>query len=1537
MVVRELSESLKLTEETINSRAMISDIKYKSRTNRPWQLLLEDIVNINHINCAEIFQYLLDKLKKNRSYFFCGFDLFYLNNFNTSLIDQKSRVKIDDTNSEKKRAKIGKAIQWLAKPHSVKPETANLYNFIAFLLKNNSIAKTRQVVVIQGEKASGKSTQLNCVLDFFRFLGKTEFLSNKNEAREQVWRMETVGNIRKSSEQYTVKNEDTQTRRSRAISQNKKPKILSKLREETMRVNVMNLKASMTEERRFASEEMVSLLTRGLRILELFTSSIDSSGRRSSNACMLMKLKVGEQEDGCLLRRGCFQVNFFLTQLLQNKWLGGFESFYAFLEEEDETFLNAYGLKKQVQCHSGLFNDANLKNLFPHYKQQWAELKQILPSKLLRQVQKSMCATLILININKDDISKEISFLAILLEVDKQNLEEFFKIPAEQSEMIPRDKMRFYRNKGRNAATVLYRAIMDMLVSFLNIQMFEVFRVSASAKELETQDAFDLEFVDFFGYIDNSHQDQVNFSKAKAKKENFSYEFLSNWLNEKMFAFYCRKKFKKTRKNDRDIRHITNDEILKKIDDLLSTLRKHSDYNEAVEVLGENHLVFLKKAMNFLGQSGIRSTNLSSEGHYLDFSHFFSESMNYDLRSIHELTEPQTLDFDAFWEGVLSKSKGLVLTSNWKLLEILISQYVKLKLEYGQGSEDWRKLCQKSIVDNMIQTDSDVDDINEEWKHFSQNLEDAEDIFFINCLRIAKVANPKDIEAELYKTFDGVDLESLIDFYKSNYPVRFAYDYVYKKFGLETTVLNLLGARVDFENIDELKHITKQMLHLVLPERGNYIIDENYLYVKYDFFDELENKLKKLSQNKTIKRIIEEMLILALESQIKKRFGKSFDLAKRFIQRYTKPRVMDQVQEARVKFLKPLQAFRAQKEEQYVSARYASFASQMLTNVAHELELEKIVFIQSWARGRIARAKFKAMMHEKRELEKNIQQLIELRDKGDALAVLRAVAKQEFLFEFLRIRRGLLLKIQRFFRAKYFKLHINKRIIRKKKNLLIQKMNKAEDLVVRNLVHNLESKSHLKHPGTMRPNEQINCPVIFPGLRTQVMRKRQLEIHAALLGFHLTKPQEMPMNFQENLSSVLNLISREGDVVMKITLLDEVTIIQTIQKKVHVFDNINTQRHIIVSLPFKSHFVSYFNQFLYIIDEGFRLRLKYIPFKDPHPDESFRPSRTTLIEDDHEREAMFVFAKFRSFVLKNRLFIGVTECDKLCIKNDLSDEFTETKIVQFKRKINMIDCGRKFYILLDSNGVLYGGGDNSKGQLGQGHREAVDQVVSIKALSYQKAIIKSMSCGGDHVLAVTSNNHVFSWGSNKYGQINPSFKSESKVSIDIVDRPIRILQNVNFIFSGQHKLQVKAGRYSSYVLSSAGQLIFFGTSASHKKMSPIKRHDLQAIFGKDLWPVSLDVQWNSGQELVYIRYIDGLAKGVVGKPKLKKVHRDLFLNFMGSPSELIGFSDRFANRMDPAFLSNKMAQTSNKKHHELLQKEKERTWNYMMLSSKIQG
>ena len=1596
-----MSNSINIQKDLSGSKILLSHAKKKlgrsgldirQRVKR----LMEDIVNVNFNNRAEIFKFMLDKVNQNRSYFLCGFDLFHINNFNTNFVDERLRINIAENHAGKKKLRIQEAVRWLSRPYTVQPDSANVFSFVAFLVKNNAISKKRQVVLLRGPKASGKSTQLAQVLDFFRFLGKVEFLGPGPSLQQT--------RTKKYSENEIIMDDYASGGgRNRAISANKQPKVISRLEEHTLRVKVLNLKASPQEERAFVNDACLAHLTRGLKALQLLTSSVGPDGKRTSNAAVSMRIKLEEGVKQCLLRRGQLGINFFLTTVFENKRLGGFESFYGFLEATDSMFLNAYGLKKKVQSNAGLYFDISLKPKFAILGKMWRDFVDGLPKKLKRSVQKTMCAMLMFLNLKTAQVTKECSYLALLLEVDKDSIINYFKLKEGLGE---REMVREIKAKGRRAAEVLYRALVDSVMAYFNLEMREL--CECTLMESEDINKFDLEFIDFLGYQDHQMDET-----AKRPRENGKYEFVCNWLNEKLFRFYTMKKFRDSDKGDlqnRDceeikidqclsvseqetksdiqagnpdfkignagmssyssvehekteseryatesgLKYVKNDDIIRKIEgpEGVLAMMKGTEYQDSCLKLGDQFVIFLKRAMQFLNQSTVRDSSLKGEDYYLDFQHFFAETVNYDLRSVFELTVPQSEDYNKFWEDVFSGSSLLLNFKHWKVEEVLESKLVKLKIEYGLKPKQWKQELHYATVLSMIETDSDVDDVLYEWRRFISGLGKVEDLYFINCLRVGKVDTPKKIEKELYKTFDGMDLESLIEFYKTRYTIRFSYDYFYKKFGLQSILSNLLGDSKSAEDERRLADISKQMLKLILPEEGEYILGQHELRVKQKFLSEIEIQLQRLSDNKSLQRIMQRLVTTAFRAKIRNQNRKAFQIAEHVLLQKTKRRTWEVVQEAKEKFMAPIDAMRERRNEEFIAARYKSMAEKLVEQALEEEMGNNVKVIQRhWRNGLKIKAAKKELERRRKEKkksdklkeleEKRIKQLKELEakrakllsefeEKKEALMVLKQFYRSQKMLSFFRHRREMIERIRRLFRRVLFGKRLAKRILKKKKQKMRLKMEGIEQEFVSGFLDQLKYKDRMRKAPKAYRDKWATGAVVLPKIKLSLQQVKQIQLRTATLGLFLTKVQEGEdvMSFSDNLSRALNHLTSDNDAVLKIHIQKETTLITTVKQRLYLFSNY-TDAHLGVSLPSKCHFIYYVGEFLYFVDESLELRVKYLPL---YSKAEFRPG---------SKEAVFEFSGFQQLKIRGKFFIGLTTCDKLCLKDDILDESSSIRIIQFRRKLVRVDCGKNFIVCLDAKGVLYSGGDNSYGQLGLGHRKAVQGVVPIEDLSYRKAIIKSFSCGKRHVLAVTGNNQLFAWGDNSLGQVNPLF---SKISKDseltpeekenlIIDRPIKVFEALDFVPKGEHRIQVKAGKTSSFVLSSDAKLFCFGSPSDFKTNERVVQWDLRDVYGPDFWPVSLEVEWSARVELVYFRFIDGGAKMLGNTPLMRKIHRSMFASFMVSGgSALLRYSGLSSKYVNVRFMSSKLTELANHRQRKKLQKHKDRTWNYIMLS-----
>lgn len=115
------------------------------------------------------------------------------------------------------------------------------------------------------------------------------------------------------------------------------------------------------------------------------------------------------------------------------------------------------------------------------------------------------------------------------------------------------------------------------------------------------------------------------------------------------------------------------------------------------------------------------------------------------------------------------------------------------------------------------------------------------------------------------------------------------------------------------------------------------------------------------------------------------------------------------------------------------------------------------------------------------------------------------------------------------------------------------------------------------------------------------------------------------------------------------------------------------------------------------------------------------------------------------------------------------------------------------------NGDLYTWGSNSWGQLGNGESGNGDWDSNITRCSTPKKILDnvvSVSWGSTHGAAITTNGDLYTWGSNKQGQIGNG-------TTDSVLTPTKVLENV---------ISVSLGDYNSSAITANGDLYTWGSN-----------------------------------------------------------------------------------------------------------------------------
>ncbi|EDW83039.2 uncharacterized protein Dwil_GK22640 [Drosophila willistoni] len=86
-------------------------------------------------------------------------------------------------------------------------------------------------------------------------------------------------------------------------------------------------------------------------------------------------------------------------------------------------------------------------------------------------------------------------------------------------------------------------------------------------------------------------------------------------------------------------------------------------------------------------------------------------------------------------------------------------------------------------------------------------------------------------------------------------------------------------------------------------------------------------------------------------------------------------------------------------------------------------------------------------------------------------------------------------------------------------------------------------------------------------------------------------------------------------------------------------------------------------------------------------------------------------------------------------------------------EVSAIACGSSHSLVLTKSGVVMSWGVNDCGQLGQTTNSRVPTMVKVPD---KKPLFVQIACGNEHSLALTNDGTIYSWGSNRYGQLGMS-------------------------------------------------------------------------------------------------------------------------------------------------------------------------------------
>jgi alpha-tubulin suppressor-like RCC1 family protein len=136
-----------------------------------------------------------------------------------------------------------------------------------------------------------------------------------------------------------------------------------------------------------------------------------------------------------------------------------------------------------------------------------------------------------------------------------------------------------------------------------------------------------------------------------------------------------------------------------------------------------------------------------------------------------------------------------------------------------------------------------------------------------------------------------------------------------------------------------------------------------------------------------------------------------------------------------------------------------------------------------------------------------------------------------------------------------------------------------------------------------------------------------------------------------------------------------------------------------------------------------------------------------------------------------------------------------------EKNIFEICCGDWHSLALTHTRDLYAWGDNQFGQIGIGNQKQCIPT-PVKLSSFPSKKIKAFSCGSMHSIVLTEDGEVYTWGSNKYGQLGIGNTKNA-------NKP----QRINSEGSTIEKLiidRISCGQIHSLLLCLDGYIYFFG-------------------------------------------------------------------------------------------------------------------------------
>ena len=172
------------------------------------------------------------------------------------------------------------------------------------------------------------------------------------------------------------------------------------------------------------------------------------------------------------------------------------------------------------------------------------------------------------------------------------------------------------------------------------------------------------------------------------------------------------------------------------------------------------------------------------------------------------------------------------------------------------------------------------------------------------------------------------------------------------------------------------------------------------------------------------------------------------------------------------------------------------------------------------------------------------------------------------------------------------------------------------------------------------------------------------------------------------------------------------------------------------------------------------------------------------------------------------------------------------------KKIVSISAGPAHALALDDDGVVYAWGENGTGQLGDNTLVDSSSPIAVSGGSLAGISVEAIAAGGQAFddpngfsVALGTNGRVYTWGSNKYGQLGIGNTTNSKLPVAVDSSDALSGKTVVSIAAGSRSVLAldSDGFVSSWGGNSQGQL---GDGTTSNRSSPVEVDPTGALAGK---------------------------------------------------------------------------------------------------------